>query len=162
MNTSYIKYPKHSKNITRRNILKKAIQYVIYFNLFVLNLGIPLTVSAKNTTNSADTIIIDTVESKSGYPIDIRVKTHEKIVKVTGKVRRKKHTSLKIRGHVDVDLIDNKGNIIGHQIAKLSATSIKIKHNRFSRFEVTLPRPPINSYAVRVTHTKEKLNHDNL
>jgi len=143
----------------KEKIIKRLFNRIRLPIIYVSILSVIPAVMAKNISYSTDIIKIVTVESKSASPIDIRIKTNQKGVHVLGKVRRKKHTSLRIRGHVDVDLLSAEGVLMEHKTTSISATSTKIKHNRFSKFNVTLSLPSIRSYTVRVTHTKNMLDH---
>lgn len=154
------------KAMTTKYFFKNKCKKINFFpmkivTIFVCTLSIstPLTVMAVSLVDSPSTVKIDVVESKTAYPTGIRVTTSKNSVTVTGRVKRKKHTSLRIRGHVDIDLVNSDGMIVEHMMTNLTATSMNIKHNRFSSFTAVLPLPPNTKYTVRVTHTTTELDH---
>lgn len=127
--------------------------------LTLISLSIPLA-AAHESAEQSHGFKIEKIDSNSGSPTDIHVKKTKDGVVVSGKIERKIHNKMKIRGHADVDILDEKGKIIEHTTSRLSSTSEKASRNRFSNFKASLSLPSTENFTVRITHAMSELDHN--
>ena len=122
-------------------------------------LSVPIMATAHVSSDQSHGIKVEKIDSKTGTPKDIHIEKAGDEIKISGKIKRKSHNNMKIRGHADIDLLDDKGQIIEHATSRLSTTSVKASRNRFSNFTASLPMPSAAKFTVRIIHTTSELDH---
>jgi len=127
--------------------------------LIITIITFPLLATAHDSTDQSHGIKVETINSNMGSPRDIHIEISNDGIIVSGKIKRLAHRNLKLRGYVDIDLLDEEGHIISHVTSRLSTTLVKASRNRFKRFNSSLPVPPTETFSVRVSHTTRKLDH---
>lgn len=101
------------------------------------------------------TIKVETVATDAAYPKDVHVKVTDKSVVVSGIIRRTRHNSIRLRGYVNVSMLDSNGAIIESERRKIFNGHTKVHRIQYSRFKVILPLPKAKSYSIRVSHVKK-------
>jgi hypothetical protein len=126
--------------------------------LLVSSLCAPLASVAHEAVDPLHATPIETVESRLASPKEVHVQEGEKGVEVKGVLQRRGHSSIKLRGHVDVELLDANGQVMNRAAADLSFRSGSSEHDHSRRFSVLLPKPS-EAYTVRVVHSLDEADH---
>lgn len=108
----------------------------------------PLTGFAHEAVDPLHSIPIETVDSRLAYPTEIHVAVTDQGVEVEGKIKRKGHKSMSLRGHVDVELLDSIGRVLESGTVRLSPRSGTTKHDHDRDFSVVLPLPEGQEYTA--------------
>jgi len=130
--------------------------YRIRITMTALALGAYLTlpvVHAHEPVDPAHAIPFETVDSRLAYPTEIHVQETEQGVEVKGKLKRKGHKNVSLRGHVDVKLLDALGRVLESETQPLRTRAGSAKHDHDRDFSVVLPLPDVKEYSVRVSHS---------
>ena len=112
----------------------------------------PLTGLAHEPVNPLHTIPIETVDSRLASPTNIHVQVTDQGVEVKGKLKRKGHKNQMIRGHVDVELVGENGQVLESETLSIIPLSGPSKHDHDRDFTLVLPQPVVKDYSVRVRH----------
>lgn len=126
--------------------------------LLVCSVSAPLASVAHEAVDPLHPTPIETVESRMASPKEIHVQEGEKGVEVKGVLQRRGHNSVKLRGHVDVELVDANGQVMNRAVAGLSPRSGSSEHDHSRNFSVLLPKPS-EAYTVRVVHSLDEADH---
>ena len=120
----------------------------------------PMTVSAHEAVDPLHSTPVETVGSRLAYPTQIHVQVVDEGVEVKGKLKRKGHKSLSLRGHVDVELLDSIGRVLASEKLSISPRSGPAKHDHDRDFSLILPLPQEKEYSVRVRHSIGGHDHE--
>ena len=115
-------------------------------------LMMPMTVSAHESVDTLHAIPVETVASRLANPTEIHVQVTEQGVEVKGKLKRKGHKNKSLRGHVDVELLNNIGEVIESKKQLIRSRAGSAKHDHSRDFSVVLPLPETEEFSVRVRH----------
>lgn len=117
-------------NMLRNKILAKAV--------LVGCLLAPWGVNAHNSVDPMHATPVETVESSMARPFGIHVKITNQGVEVKGKIKRKGHKNISIRGHIDVELVGANGQVLQSKKVSISPRTGSVKHGHDRSFSVVL------------------------
>jgi len=120
----------------------------------------PFTGFAHEPVDSMHAIPVETVDSSMARPSGVHVQVTDQGVEVKGKIKRKGHRNMTLRGHVDVELLDSIGRVLASETQALRTRSGSAKHDHDRDFSVVLPLPDVKEYSVRVSHSLGGDNHE--
>jgi hypothetical protein len=95
---------------------------------------------------------IETVASSSAYPTGIQVTPVANGLQIMGAVAHKLHQPRRIRGHVDVELVDASGQIVKRFTIPLKHQFSRTKRVHSVGFSVLIPDEVPNEYQIRIRH----------
>ena len=127
--------------------------------LITICVSFPLMATAHVSSDKSHGIKVEKIDSSTGSPKDIHIEKTKDLIIVSGIIKRKSHNNRKIRGHADVDIIGDKGQIIEHATSRLTTASVKASRNSFSNFKTNFHIPASETYTIRVIHTISDLDH---
>ena len=119
----------------------------------------PLTGFAHEPVDPLHSIPIEMVDSRMAKPTGIHVQLMDQGVEVKGKLKRKGHKNISLRGHVDVELLNTAGQVIESEKLSISHRSGTAKHDHDRDFSIVLPLPEEKEYSVRVRHSTDNSDH---
>lgn len=96
---------------------------------------------------------IETIDSRFARVENVHVEETSKGLVVQGGIRRSSHRQLKLRGHIDIEVLDSRGNLI--EIAQnvgIWPTFRSAKHDVYRRFYSEIVVNPGSDYSVRISH----------
>ena len=120
----------------------------------------PLTGFAHEPADPMHGIPIEMVDSRLAKPTEIHVQVTDQGVEVKGKLKRKGHKNLSLRGHVDVELLDTVGRVLKSEKLSILHRSGQAKRDYGRDFSIVLPLPEEEEYSVRVRHNVGMDDHD--
>lgn len=129
----------------RKNIFAKVI--------LVGCLLSPWGVNAHEPVDPMHAVPVVPVDSRMARPTGIHVQVTDQGVEVNGKIKRKGHNNMSLRGHVDVELIASNGQVLESKKVSMSMRSGSSKHDHDRDFSTMLALPEAQEYSVRVTHS---------
>jgi len=102
---------------------------------------------------------VETIASSSGYPTGIQIIPDKSGLHIMGAIAHKIHQARRIRGHVDVEIVDGSGKII-----KRVSTTLKRQFRRAKRvhsvpFTVLVSEEVPNEYLIRIRHNMGSGDH---
>lgn len=127
-------------------------------SLLVFSLCAPLASTAHEAVDPLHATPVEIVESRLATPKEIHVQETDQGVKVEGILQRRGHLSIKIRGHVDVELLDANGQVLSRATTVVAPQSGSAEHDHSRRFSALLPKPSA-AYKVRVVHGLDEDDH---
>lgn len=132
------------------------------YGIIILSIYLALSNCAISPTSAPNSRIvtrvqngyqIEMVASASAYPNNIEIKSVENGLQVTGFVTRHIHQARRIRGHVEVEVLDNQGQIVKQITATIKRQpSGRVHRVHSSSFSVIIPSTVSNKYRLRVRH----------
>jgi hypothetical protein len=126
--------------------------------LLVCLFAMPLTGMAHDPAH--DSVPVEIEGSSLAEPGEIHVQVTGQNVEVKGKLDRKRHNNQSLRGHVDVELVDNAGRVMDMVTAPIKPSPGPAKHDHFREFTATLSLPEAEDYTVRVRHSIGTGDHE--
>jgi hypothetical protein len=131
------------------------------YNILILPIYLALSncaISPSSTPDSHVTSVqngyqIELVASESAYLNNIQIKSVENGLQVTGLVTHQIHLGMKIRGHVEVEVLDKQGKIIKQRTATINPQQSAPARRTHSRsFSVIIPGTVSKQYRIRIRH----------
>jgi hypothetical protein len=119
---------------------------------FVLAVGVPLITNAHTGYDPLHPAKVESISSRTAYPKNIHVEKTDIGIIVTGIIKRSRHNGLRLRGYVDVVMLDEKGSNIGSARHRLVKGNTTAHRNSFARFKIILPLPKSEKYSIKVSH----------
>jgi len=133
-----------------------------YSIIIFLPIYLALSNCAISPSSTADNQIVTSVQngyqiellaSESAYLNNIQLKSVENGLQVTGLVTHKTHQGVRIRGHVEVEILDNQGKILKQKTATINPQQSEPARRTHSRsFSVIIPGTVSKQYRIRVRH----------
>lgn len=123
----------------------------------------PLTGFAHEPVDTLHATPIETVGSRLASPTEIHVQVTSQGVEVKGALKRsisRKRQSL--RGHVDIELLDVKGQVIELVTLPIRSRPGSAKHDHKRRFSAVLPLPETKEFSIRVRHSTGGDKHEQM
>ena len=120
---------------------------------FVITVGI-ITLSGCATTNFGtpldhDAIKIEKHQSRIATIGQVKVYKQKDGILIRGKIRRNSYSRGHISGHIDIQLIDAKGNALHSDSTGYTHSGIRFSSEKFS---VKLKQKIEKGYLLRITH----------
>ena len=113
----------------------------------------PWGVNAHEPVDPMHAIPVETLDSRLAIPTNIHVQITDQSVEVNGKIKRKGHKNMSLRGHVDVELVDSNGQVLESKKVSVSPRTGSSKHDHDRAFSAVLALPEAQEYSLRVTHS---------
>ena len=108
---------------------------------------------SKVVTSVANGYQIELVASASAYPNNIEIKSVENGLLVTGLVTHKTHQGIRIGGHVEVEVLDNQGQIVKQRTTTIKRQQSEPARRTHSRsFSVMIPGTVSKEYRILIRH----------
>jgi len=95
---------------------------------------------------------VETVASSSAYLAGIQLIPVQNGLQIMGGVTHNVHQARRIRGHVDVELVDTSGKILKRFTVPLPHQSGRAKRGHNVPFSVLVPDEVPNEYRIRIRH----------
>jgi len=95
---------------------------------------------------------IETIASQEAYPSGIQVKPVENGLQISGRVTHNLHQAIRIRGHVEIELLDANNKIVKQITVPLKHQSGLAKRQHYSSFSVIIPDTESKEYRIRIRH----------
>jgi len=132
----------------------------ILMNNYIISI-LPICLALSNcATGAPDQIVtsvqngyqIETIASQYAYPTGIRIKPVENGLQITGRVTHHVHQAIRIRGHLEIELLDTQGQIIKQITVPLQHQTGRANRGHIRSFSVILPGTVSKEYRIRVRH----------
>ena len=133
-----------------KNNFRKSVSSI----LVALVIGVPSISHAHKGYDPLHTAKIESIASMTAHPVDIHVEKTDGGIIVTGLIKRNLHNSVRLRGSVDVAILDENGANIGDARKKIRKGNTKAHRNSSARFKVVLPLPKSEKYTIKVSHMR--------
>ncbi len=136
----------------------KHFSKLIKAGVCLIGLSVSFGVSAHRAMDPAHQTKVITAESGQVIPTNIHVEQTDGGVRVSGLLRKTRHSHLRIHGRVNVDLIGPGGAVLEHKSVQIRPYSIsRARHNRWVRFSVLLPSTgTLNNNTIKVSYARYK------
>lgn len=95
---------------------------------------------------------VETIASSSAYPTGIQVIPVQNGLQILGGVAHHSHQARRIRGHVDVELVDTSGQIVKRFTIPLEHQFDRAKRIHSAPFSVLITDEVPNEYRIRIRH----------
>ena len=132
-------------------LMKKLIIYILPIYL-ALSSCATFSTPEKVVTSVQNGYQLETIASQDAYPSGIQVKPVEKGLLVTGAVIHNLHQAIRIRGHVEIELLDTQDKIIKKIIVPLKHQWGLAKRQHSTSFSVIIPGTVPKEYRIRIRH----------
>lgn len=141
--------------------MSKNIFRISVISLFIICFCIQYQVLAHEKTDVLHDTLIEEIDSRLASPSQIHVEETDEGVHVSGVLKRRGsyHRKKSLRGHIHVQLINEKNQVIDESIVAVKRKPAAIKHDHYRKFSVILPMPSTKDYTVRVRHEVKTDNH---
>ena len=140
--------------------MRKLFVLATLFGLFLL--GVSSYSLAHEAFDPLHATPVEIIKSRLAYPGNVHVEVTDKKVIIKGILNRRSNIHRKsLRGHIDIELLDNN-----NQRINISTVEIKGKPIGFSRFDtkrkftVTFPLPSEKDFSVRVKHSTKSMKSE--
>ncbi len=98
-------------------------------------------------------IVLEHEASQHAAPQKLRVRATERGLAVSGWVKRRTPDDMRIRGHVELEVIDVAGAVALRSAVPLHTHNRIPRHQRQVPFATILPSPPEEIRTIRVRHS---------
>jgi hypothetical protein len=132
------------------------------YSVIILPIYLVLSNCAISPSSAADIQIVTSVQngyqielvaSESAYLNNIHIKSVENGLQVTGLVTHQIHQAIRIRGHVEVEILDAQGKIVKQMTATINPQQSEPARRTHSRpFSVIIPGTVSKEYRILVRH----------
>ena len=123
-------------------------QQLIPMTFLFMSLAPAIAVSSDLT----NTINIESVSTARAYPIITEAHTEGDQLVLKGKLKRKKHDRQRIRGHVDIQVLDKNRKIIDQRTVKTKQHPGTATHDHFRTFKTSLDMPQTKEFKLKIYH----------
>ncbi len=135
--------------------------------IFILPLCLALSNCASFSSSTANTpqqfvvngYQVETMASQYAYPRNIHVKPLENSLQITGQVTHHIHQAIRIRGYVNVELLDANDQIVKRVTVPLQRQSGRPNRGHNPAFSVLISDIGSNKYRLRIRHSIGTFNH---
>lgn len=128
----------------------KLLKKILYSFIFLIALA--MTGCATNQEKyflSSNNITVERVDSNKARVQMVNVTEANEGIEISGMIRQRSITHAAIPGHMDIELIGDRGQAISKSKTKYIRKNHKAKT---ARFKLKLDDVPKENYIVRVTH----------
>jgi hypothetical protein len=130
--------------------MKKQIRQTAFPVLFLIAVGIVPAGYAADVSHLNGMLPVESGEMDNIVTYRLQAKHIKEGLYVTGRAKRRHHSHLSIRGHMEIEVVDAAGVVLARKKAYLSRHNQMAKHRRDISFSTLFANIPAGTHKVRI------------